>query len=550
MHGDFSRNSFDRRNRFSRVLMQQGRVLMDADWNENTAILLHQLRSLAAHIVGPHGGPEGEGFETLDSDRTNLAYDFGVGRGAYYVQGILCENDGAGPCESDAEPVTYKNQPYLPFEPEAHQLLENRYLVYLDVWERHLNSIQAEGIREVALGGPDTATRAQVVWQVKVALPPPDGVPDTCQEWLDQVSPLRAACLRAQAKFEEPIHDPCRLPPQARYRGQENQLYRVEIHDPSQPGEHGPTFKWSRDNGSVVFAIRGMEGETVSLASLGRDGTRSLKEGDWVEVLDDHLSLLGRAGTLARVQSVDEVEYSVTLGLDGNEPLPPFRPSAHPLLRRWDQAGPAIAVEEEQWLELEDGVQVQFAATGSYRTGDYWLVPARTALADVVWPKQGDEPAWVAPSGIEHHYAPLARIEVNDKGEVKRLEDCRCTFPPLCASRAAAVAPGDPNSPGGRPDAEAGLPGAPPPATEAEPRPAPGVEAAPGRSKEAALVELGKISRVTSRRAEEFFKAGHTTVASVAALSTDEVVEVLKALRVEPEVADEIRKSARAKTKG
>ena len=42
------------------------------------------------------------------------------------------------------------------------------YLVYLDVWERHLTSLDDEDIRESALGGPDTATRTKIVWQAKL----------------------------------------------------------------------------------------------------------------------------------------------------------------------------------------------------------------------------------------------------------------------------------------------------------------------------------------------------------------------------------------------
>ena len=47
MKGDFTRDTFDASNHFTRVLMQQGRVQLDADWNEQTAILLHYLQSLA-----------------------------------------------------------------------------------------------------------------------------------------------------------------------------------------------------------------------------------------------------------------------------------------------------------------------------------------------------------------------------------------------------------------------------------------------------------------------------------------------------------------------
>ncbi len=48
MKGDFSRLTFDPRKNFSSVLMQQGRVQLDADWNEQGAILLHYVRTLAA----------------------------------------------------------------------------------------------------------------------------------------------------------------------------------------------------------------------------------------------------------------------------------------------------------------------------------------------------------------------------------------------------------------------------------------------------------------------------------------------------------------------
>ena len=54
MKGDFSRNTFDPRKHFTRVLMQQGRVQLDADWNEQAAILLHYVRTLAADLIGPH----------------------------------------------------------------------------------------------------------------------------------------------------------------------------------------------------------------------------------------------------------------------------------------------------------------------------------------------------------------------------------------------------------------------------------------------------------------------------------------------------------------
>ena len=58
MSGDFSRRTFDPAKLYTGVLMQQGRVQLDADWNEQVAIGLHQLRALARDLIGTDGGPK------------------------------------------------------------------------------------------------------------------------------------------------------------------------------------------------------------------------------------------------------------------------------------------------------------------------------------------------------------------------------------------------------------------------------------------------------------------------------------------------------------
>src|SRR5215204_6388868 len=92
MRGDFTRDVFDPSKHYSRVLVQQGRVLLDDGLNAQTAIHLHYLRTLARDLIGAHGGPAGAlGFD-LTSLPTGLG-PFEIGRGHYYVDGILCEND-------------------------------------------------------------------------------------------------------------------------------------------------------------------------------------------------------------------------------------------------------------------------------------------------------------------------------------------------------------------------------------------------------------------------------------------------------------------------
>lgn len=422
MQGDFTRNTFDPTKHFSRVLMQQGRVQLDADWNEQTAILLHTLRTLTRDLFGEHGGPaQGAGFAIIGGAR-----NFKIGEGHYYVDGILVENDVA---------CWYRGGPDLPTQPD-HQPKDGladatQYLVYLDVWERHISPVEDDAIREKALLGPDTATRAKVVWQVKV-LPNPAG--ETCKDLAATLGRPVAPLAKARVRPTVPSADPCIQAPDARYRGAENQLYRVEVHDGGKAGD-GATFKWSRDNGSVIFPIVQMNGAVATLEHLGRDARLGLRVGEWVEVVDDDQTLRGGPGPMLQVDAIDPVEMKITLKTRPGVALLPYdeTSSNHPYLRRWDHkadplGGGAVPVVEnnvDEWLDLEDGVQVQFQPGGDYRSGDYWLIPARTATGQVEWPGPVDAPEAQAPQGIHHHIAPLAQIEVDAAGAIAVTDDCR-----------------------------------------------------------------------------------------------------------------------------
>ena len=97
-------------------------------------------------------------------------------------------------------------------------------------------------------------------------------------------------------------------------------------------------------------------------------------------------------------------------------------------VRRWE-AGPLSIPKGTTWLALgTDGVRVNFDKNVSYRTGDYWMIPARTATNDIEWPG-GAQP----PANIPHLLTPLARIKVDGAGGITLLSDCRTLFPPLSA---------------------------------------------------------------------------------------------------------------------
>jgi len=508
MKADFSSISFDPTKRFARVLMQQGRVQLDADWNEQAAILLHYLQTLAADVIGPHGGPPLPGFSVREFPAAISAPgNFLLSSGRYYVDGILCENEGerisVAPVAAHGDQIqvaswtvdsiefatgqylelvnaasppasmivqvtgitqatstvtldqtvtafapvslrrtiTYLTQPDLP-APTA--LAVNNYTAYLDVWERLVTYVEDDAIREVALNGSDTAARSKVVCQVKVV----EGVAGPDLHAL--LDPPNMGFLRAKSLKATASTDPCTISPDSRYRGPENQLYRVEIHSGSVDAAGkpiAPSFKWSRENGAVVFPIvRATGTNSFVLESLGRDDRFGLVEGDWVEIQDDDSVLLNRAENLLQVQAIDRPGMTVTLAGTPSSNTGKT-PAKHPLLRRWDQvfgdasegglqkaadnAALIPATPGDAFLELENGVQVQFAANSGgepappYRTGDYWVIPARVATGDVEWPNetvvdtQGNvvlSPIALPPRGITHHYAPLANIGVTATG--------------------------------------------------------------------------------------------------------------------------------------
>jgi hypothetical protein len=342
---------------------------------------------------------------------------------------------------------SYTTQPDLP---GAAPLAPQSYQVYLDVWERLITYVEDNAIREVALGGPDTAARAKLICQVKVT-PPGQGCL-TPQNLSAVFQPPYRGLLQARAAQTAQSQDPCTIAPNASYRGPENQLYRVEIHTGSHDANANkttPTFKWSRENGSVVFPIVSGGGtNAVTLGNLGKDDRFGLSEGDWVEVQDDTCVLLNRAGVLLEVQSIDTASMTVTLAGGTADPGVGSDPTRHPLLRRWDQkAGDpnqdglqlggdnaALIVESAaNWLALEDGVEIQFqpapaGQTNEYRTGDYWLIPARTATGNVEWPAGVSKP----PDGIVHHYAPLAVVTL-PQGNVL-IDFCQLSFNPTTAA--------------------------------------------------------------------------------------------------------------------
>lgn len=459
MSGDYSRIRFDPRKHFANVLMQQGRVQLDSDWNEMAAVFDRRFRAQLADTLGrfvvPRRTPDAFAVARVGERLT-------IGPGRMYVDGLMPENHGAGPQVVDpvlheprgSQPIDYATgQPYfppalVPALPVADGQI-GPILVYLDTWQRDVTHVEDPDIVEPAVG-IDTATRTQIAWRVRFLADPALATAPTLAQldpiagdppayWADLTRPPAGRLTTRTDDVGDKNADPCIIPPSGGFRGLENQLYRVEIHDSGAPGK--ATFKWSRDNASVASAVTAVNLDTnaLTVASVGRDAVLSFAEGQYVELLDDLQEPDGVRGVMLLVRRVDDdarlIEFDpatkIPAALAGTAAELAARRTR---VRRWDQrdtkiGGTTVALAESGGvlpipekggpIVLEHGVVVEFSvaddkARDPFRAGDHWVFAARTATADI------DRLTEAPPHGHHHHYAPLAYVHGDDLVDLRR----------------------------------------------------------------------------------------------------------------------------------
>lgn len=455
MSGDYSKHGFNPNKDYSGVLMQQGRVQLDRDWNEQIEIQDRRLRAETADLLGrcgvPQETPDGFKIDVLDA-RPPLT----IGRGRIYVDGLLAENHGAGlvfhtllaELRGTAS-LRYDQQPYLPNPPDLPGPRTGRLLIYLDVWQREVTFLKDPDLVEIAVG-VDTTTRLQTVWQVRF-LPVGDRV--TCATPINRLPNApqpSAGRLSTDTIDVDPAQDPCVIPPSGGFRGLENRLYRVEIHNPGPEGL--ATFKWSANNAVLTTAVTAIDPSRTELKveTTRKDSMLQFRVGDWVEIKDDVQEFALQPGVMRKIADVDHGTGTITL--DAELPDNTFDtvatdPDRHTRLRQWHQKGQILdgsgdvigdvdanggvilvpaGADPVISIQLNDGVIVTFETDpvgDEFRVADYWNFAARTADASV------EKLIKAPPRGIHHHYCRLALLEHLDSKWVPT--DWRPLFPPL-----------------------------------------------------------------------------------------------------------------------
>ena len=605
MKGDFTRFTFQPQKHYSSVLMQQGRLQLDADWNEQMSILNHLNQLQARDLIGSAAGtsqikggyqilpaaaevqsstgkiqaidnnlsqikitetkaqiskgdtitvngqlrlvvdqtldnnidtlqltldtpfdslPSADQTTTFQYQKQKPIVDFLITEGRFYIEGILCELSPGTPIllewlsptqvkiptakldgrllannqwveievlRGDIQPVTLNKIVNINLkdftldleaaiaEPPPNQTLKLRrlttyttqanyasttdslqseaiYLVYLDVWQRHVTALDDRELQEVALNGLDTATRLQTIAQVKlldITTDLKDCKKSTTEQSssfdstkllfkrkpvlsaLDTLPTWRSLSNRSVSMTATTALDPTNaIDTSGSYQGGDNRLYRVEIHQSGTMDK--ATFKWSRDNGSIVSAIAKIEGDVVYLKGSVQDeyklfgqtssqsnSSRS-QENSWVEIISEAQELDNQPGVLVQIRDVKPPNL---LLLDMSQVQGTSLPKVTPetveekfKVRRWDgQKGTSF-----NWQTLEKGIQIQFGADSDvpFKTGDYWLISARADQPidwprDLAQPKQPlGRPIAQLPDGIRHDYGILAIVKTVKAG--------------------------------------------------------------------------------------------------------------------------------------
>lgn len=419
MKTQISRDSFQPDKRYTGIHQQQGRVITDADWNELVAICREQLLQALADVVG-NGSPR-TGAVSITADRK-------IHPGDLYVDGLRAELPGGAPVPASAQP----DLPGYPVLPAA-----GPYVVYADVWERAVTSLEDGKLRDPGLHGADTCTRTQTMLQVK-----------TCPE---SVNPETGIPKRGNATLSLSLHtnleagdpcDPCAGLIAAGKGRVGSYLFRLEVHA-VEGTTANPTrliLKWSSENGAEQY-----EALAVEKMPPGFVATNYVYEFH-NPTTEKHLGVfLGTGFTPTR--GVIKTAYEIPVA-------PPKE-----LVRRWDgfceltRAGSvwSLVTGVDRGVALTTGgsptapghvslgssIQINLEALQltldlagkTFVAGDFWLGMVREAV---------DGPGSTVltgaePRGIVHHYLRLARVQADgtvvpfDSDADKR----RHSFPPL-----------------------------------------------------------------------------------------------------------------------
>lgn len=455
MGSDRARVSFDPKQHYRSVVMQQGRVTLEADWNEDDTISGEELLHETLDIVGPAGTPDG-GYQVIQTGQVpappHPPFDFPVSAGTMYAGGVRLTLDGTD--QYNNTPVQYYStqSDWLDhtFDPDwpAFDKPPVDEFVYLFVREQEISAVEDSALRDVALGGPDTAQRTRMIQHiVRLGTRSKDcagGLKAAETYWTAEGLVFDPATMRLnprsmlQASFQiAPKPDPCEPEVVGGYLGADNQLIRIQIIDQN-------TFVWGFDDASFLYRVAIDPGlKILTLQAQPVDAFHQPQANQAVEVLRSAARLAngeyvasatGVVQTLAASYNQDTMQIELPAALPPRYTDPAQTPRT--FLRVWQQQ---LAFTPKTPVELgTTGLFVTLDTEGGapFHAGDYWLIAVRPNTPTQLYPQRYlDAPQ--PPDGPRMWACPLAAITW-DNGILTVDEDCRkffCNLVEACSER-------------------------------------------------------------------------------------------------------------------
>ncbi|MGZ4649422.1 MAG: DUF6519 domain-containing protein, partial [Kineosporiaceae bacterium] len=473
MASDRARVSYDPGRKWRGVIAQQGRVTVEADWNEAATIGEERDRLVTLDVVGPVGTPDGgytvTAVPAAGGPPGSTPGDLTIRQGTLYLGGERLDLD---------TPVTYSTQPewldhstdplwVAPAAPASAGTSPSHELVYLLASEQEVSAIEDPALADVALGGPDTMQRRRIL-QHFVRQPSPSGTCDGSWSALesslalhglqfDPASMTAGPATRLQVSFPDIPAAPSLCQPAATggYLGAENQMIRVMVTSVDDSGV--PAIVWGFDDASFLYRVQaatpGTGSITLTLASAPVDSFHHPALGQAVELLRDAVNLTASdyiaspAGFVSAVTGAYD-PAQMKLVISGQPPGDYLSAAATPqlYLRVWQATAAAPA---GQPIPLGDtGVAITLTSAGSFHAGDFWRFALRPIRPAIVYPARylaAPQP----PDGPRTWACPLA-VLTWDNGSATA-SSCVPPFPDLVKVAAATgggcctldVGPGD-----------------------------------------------------------------------------------------------------------
>jgi len=438
MGSDRARVSYDAKQHYRSVVMQQGRVTLEADWNESQSILDEALREETLDIVGPSGTPDG-GYRLSQTGAPPPApFDFTVSAGTAYVGGLRLVLDAPVLYSQQGDWLDTESDPdWLPLRKVRHDIGE---YVYLLLREQEISAAEDRTLLDVALGGPDTAQRSRLIQHIVRLASQADtclgGLAAAQTDWASKGLLFDPATLRLnsqarlQASFDkapQPV-DPCEPELTGGYLGADNQLIRIQVTGPN-------SLVWGFDNASFLYRVSlSADGKIVTLPSQPVDAFHQPQTGQAVEALrcaarlangEYAASVTGYVQTLAAPYNPDTLQIELPAALTPEYLDPKQTPQV--FLRVWQQE---LGFTPGKPVELGDTglfVTLNTVAGAPFRLGDYWQIAVRPTTATALYPRRYlDAPQ--APDGPRLWACPLAAIHWSQRGGLTVDEYCLPPF--------------------------------------------------------------------------------------------------------------------------